>query len=63
MKKCKCGSTEFIRNTDSYEVWELNENGILEYQCDEVPEVNNELFVCRKCGETYNEMNFEEIKY
>lgn len=61
MKKCNCGSTEFIRKKGSYEIWELNKNGVLEYQKDEMPEINDEPFICRDCGETYNEMDFEDF--
>jgi len=48
MKPCKCGSTEFVSNLNSYDVFELVD-GKLEFQRKENIDNKEEIF-CRECG-------------
>jgi hypothetical protein len=48
MKSCECGSTEFVSNLNSYDVFELVD-GKLEFQRSELIEKGKEIF-CRECG-------------
>jgi len=48
IKSCECGSTEFITELNSYDVYELI-NGKLEFQHSEI--IDDEInFFCRNCS-------------
>jgi hypothetical protein len=47
MKPCKCGSTEFVSNPNSYDVFELVD-GKLEFIGREFADEEEEIF-CREC--------------
>jgi len=52
MKPCKCGSTEFITNPNSYEIYNIVDSE-LEFVKSEI--IDDELkFYCRDCGEELN---------
>jgi hypothetical protein len=48
MKSCECGSTEFVSNLNSYDIFELVD-GKLEFQRSEFIDDKKEIF-CRECG-------------
>lgn len=52
MKPCKCGHTEFVTNSNSYDVYQIINNK-LEFIKSELIE-DNLKFYCRNCGEELN---------
>ena len=52
MKSCECGSTEFLTNPNSYDVYRVID-GSLEFIKSEL--IEDELkFCCRNCGKELN---------